>query len=1037
MAAANAQRTVTGRVTDSNDGRSIPMVSVIVKGTNVGVISGSDGSYSVEVPAGSDVLTFSFIGYTALEESIGDRTVVNVSLEEATQELDDIIVVAYGTAKKSSVTGSVTTIKSETLEKRKVSNVSKALDGLAPGVQVTSGSGQPGSGSSVYIRGLGSINASNTPLYVVDGIPYDGNISAISSNDIETMTLLKDASAGALYGARGANGVVMITTKKGKSGRVEVNFKANFGIASRAIPRYETMKSKDFVEALFSGFYNQRISEGAHPDQAGAEALYEMAKGSQKVFGTNEMYNPYDLDIAELIDPATGKVRDNAKLLWEDDWLNEVTRNDAWRKEYTLDVSGGSDKTQYFVAFGYLDHDGILATTNFKRYSGRTNVEAKPLDWFRAGLNSNFSRTESNYLGLSGSSTSNVWSSAQMMGPVFPVYLRDRKKNGDFVLNEFGAKQFDYGPSRPAASQGDFNSIATLYDDLFNQKVNNLSARGHVDFGDAKEGWSKGLKLSLSLGMDYYGLSGLVYYNPYFGNAKNSKGRVTKSASTVFSYTANQMLSYNTTIEDKHHIDAMVAHEYYDLLIDGVSAAKTSFPFGGVYQPDAAATLTDGSGAEDKYRIESYLGRVNYDYDDKYFFSASLRTDASSRFHADNRRGVFWSVGANYRISKEQFMESTSSWLDNLALKASYGHQGNDNISGSYYVWQALYDLGWSNGNEAGALVNAIENPKVSWEKNANFNVGLDISTFDSRLQATLEYYSRKTADLLLNYPMPLSTGFSGYSRNSGSMLNSGFELTLSGKIIKTNDLEWSATLMAATLKNKVLKLTDEGKDITSSTRIIREGEPYQSWYLAKSAGVDPMTGDQLFWATVDSNGKDVTPYVTNSVTLANSSRQIVGHMFPDLFGSLSTTVKYKSFDLSVAAGYSLGGKMIDGVYQQMMSFYYPAQAKHVDLKRAWKKPGDVTDIPRYNMGNSITYTENMLIDASYFSLKNITLGYTLASRVAEKIKLKSLRLYATVDNLHLFTSLKGTNPQYSITGGTDFTYVPERLVSFGIDLKF
>lgn len=966
---------------------------------------------------------------------------VSISLTIAQNEeineidLDEVIVVAYGTAKKVSLTGSVATIQSEDLEKRKVSNVIKALDGLVPGVQVTSGTGQPGSSSSVYVRGLGSINVSNSPLFVVDGIPYSGNISAINPNDIESITILKDASAGVLYGSRGANGVVLISTKKGKSGVLEVNFKANFGLASRAIPRYESMKSKDFIETAFSAFYNDAVINGISPDQAGAVAIYEMSQGGQKIFGENEMYNPYNYNIVDLIDPVTGRIRNDAKLLWEDDWLDEVTRNDAWRQEYTLDLNGGTEKTQYFVSFAYLDHNGLLSTTNFKRYSGRTNVESKPLDWIGLGLNSNFARIESNFLGATGSDVSNIWLSAQMMGPIFPVYLRDRTNDGQFILDEFGRKQFDYGASRPAGQQTNFNSIATLYDDSYDQKTSNFSTRGHIDFGNTQDGWTKGLKLSLSLGADYSGINLLEYNNPYVGNAANSKGRIAKNSTTYLSYTANQQLSYTISIQNEHQVDAMIAHEFYDLSIDGVETQKTGFPFGGLTQPDAASTLTGGGGSENSYRIESYLGRINYEYADRYYLSASFRRDASSRFPKDNRWGNFWSIGANYRISNEVFMEDYSSWMDNLAVRVSYGVQGNDNV-GSYYVWQALYDLAWTNANEPGALVTSIENSKITWEKNANFNIGLDISLWNSRLQSSIEYFQRKTTDLLLNCPIPLSTGFDGYFGNSGSMLNMGWELTFKGEIIRKNDFEWNTTLMVSSIKNKVLQLTEDGKDIISDTRIIRKGEPLRSWYLPQSAGVDPLTGVQLYWATVNEKGNKVEPYITDSPILANNSRYVAGDMFPDMFGSIITELKYKAFDFSIAMNYSLGGEMIDGVYQDMGSFYYSAAVKHVDLLRAWKKPGDVSDLPRYELGSSVNYVDDMLIDASYFSIKNVTLGYTISPKLAKWVGVKALRVYVAADNLYMFTSLKGTNPQYSIIGGTDYAYVPERMISFGIDLK-
>ncbi|MDR0333496.1 MAG: TonB-dependent receptor [Dysgonamonadaceae bacterium] len=1039
-----AQTQVRGIVIDEYGEPAIG-ATIQIKGTSQGTVTDIDGNFTISAPTGG-TLVVSYVGYATQEVAVSAN--VRVVLSVDAELLDDIIVVAYGTARRSSFTGSAATVSSETIDRRRVSNVTKALDGVVPGVQVSSGSGQPGAGSNIFIRGLGSINSSNRPLYVVDGVPFDGDIASIAPNDIESITVLKDASAGALYGARGANGVIMITTRRGREGRTEINVRANFGIASRAIPRYETMNSRDYVEAQFSAFYNQAISNGFSPDNAGSQALFQMAQGGQRIFGANEMYNPFNYNIAELINPTTGKIRSDATLLWEDNWLDEATRNDAWRTEYSLDMSGGNSTTQYFTSFNFLDHNGLLKTTNFKRYSGRVNVQSKPLDWLGIGLGSNFARSESNLLDLSGSASSNVWYSAELMAPIFPVYMRDRANNGNFILDENGNRQFDYGRTRPAGQQGNFNSIATLYDDSFNRVRNNVSARGRVDLGDTKEGWAKGLRLSFSLGVDYQGQNDLTYYNPYFGNAENTSGLVSKRHTETFSYTANQMLSYNFTTQDVHHFDAMLAHEYYDFSFDRVGLTKTGFPFGGLMQPDAATTITSGVGFVDVYRIESYLGRLNYNYDHRYYLSASFRRDASSRFHRDNRWGTFWSIGGNYRISQEAFMQNTSHWLDNLSIRASYGMQGNDAMldpastaveqAQLYYVWQSMYDLWWANANEGGAITTTVENPEVTWEKNGNFNIGFDASMFRNRLAVQLEFFQRRTTDLLLNYPLPISSGFTGFSRNAGSMLNTGLEFTATGRIIRTRDFEWSATLMATTMRNKVLTLTEDGTDIVAGSSIIREGEAFRSWFLPKSAGVDPLTGDQLFWATVNNQGETVPAYITNSSVLANNSRYVAGNMFPNVFGSLSTDLRYKSFDFSIATNYSLGGKRMDGMYNSMMSFYYPAETKHVNLLRAWRQPGDITDIPRYRLGQTPTAVDDWLIDASYFSIRNITLGYSLPTNLADRIGVGSLRLFTSVDNLHMFTALKGSNPQVSVADrGVDFSYTPERMVSFGVDLRF
>jgi hypothetical protein len=375
-------------------------------------------------------------------------------------------------------------------------------------------------------------------------------------------------------------------------------------------------------------------------------------------------------------------------------------------------------------------------------------------------------------------------------------------------------------------------------------------------------------------------------------------------------------------------------------------------------------------------------------------------------------------------------------WLSNLAVRASYGVQGNDNL-GTYYAWQSLYSLGWPAANNSGALLTSISSKDITWESSESLNIGLDAGFFDQRLTVGLEYYQRKTTDMLLYYPLPMSSGFEGYNRNSGSMKNSGIEATISGKIIKTNDFEWDMTLMASTNKNEVLKLTDDGKDIISGSQIIREGEPIYSYYVCRSAGVDPMNGDQLYWATVDSRGNEVEPYITNSETLAQASRVVAGSRIPDLFGSINTQLRYKNFDFSISTNYSIGGEMIDGVYQNLMSYYYPAQAKHKNLARAWKQIGDVTDIPRNIIGKSLPSTDAMLIDASYFAIKNISLGYSLPDKLVKNIGLQGLRFALTADNLCLFTHLKGMDPQYNMTGGTSYVYTPTRTVSFSVDVKF
>ena len=998
------------------DGKPIAGATVLVEGTSIGTTTNAEGRFSVQAPA-DGTLVVSFIGYASKSVNIAGKTRLDIALKEDTHAIDDVIVVAYGTAKKESFTGSVAVVKGEELEHRKVSNVTKALDGLAPGVQVTSGSGQPGSGTTVAIRGFGSINASSTPLYVVDGIPYDGAISAINPDDIASISILKDASASVLYGARGANGVVLINTKKGNRNETNVELKINVGVSSRAIPRYETVGARDFMEIMYSAFYNDY----------GSNAVAQMASGSKRIFGSNEMYNPYDVPLAQLF-TADGKVRDDAKLLWDEDWLDEVTDNAALRQEYGASVSGGNEKTQYMFSLGYLNEDGVLKTTNFERYSGRLNVETQAKPWFAAGMGANFARNSTNSSQTSASATSNVFFSAQMMAPIYPVYQRD-PETGDYLRDANGRKQFDYGSSRPSGQQTNFNSIATLYDDKYAQTSYSLSARAHMDFMGISDHWSEGLKFQLNFGTDYYNSQSMTYYNPFFGNAESVGGRIQKTNTTSLGYTFNQLLSYNRTF-DRHNIDLLLGHEYYAYTTSDLSGHKTGLPGGGIYELDAAAVIVGTGSSTDEDRIESVFSRIGYSYDDKYYRSGSWRTDGSSRFARSTRWGNFWSVGASWRMSQEAFMRDIS-WLNNLTLKFSYGVQGNNSV-GSYYAYQALYDTGSPNATLPGATINDVANEDLTWESNHNLNVGLEARLLD-RIDLSFEFYNRKTTDMLLSYPLASSSGFDSYYRNSGEMRNRGIEFAVTGRIFDRRDFQWSVTWMGSTVSNKVLKLTEDGKDIIGSTQIIREGETLYSYYVARSAGVDPMTGEKMYWAT-DKDGND---YITKSTTVAQANRVIAGSRIPDLYGSLSTSLRWKNLDFSISTNYSIGGKNYDGVYYEFMSCYYTAQAKHKDMLRAWRKPGDVTDVPKYTIGETPIVTDDKLVDASYFSIKNITLGYTLPRRWTSKIGFKAARVSASVDNLCIFTHLKGMDPQYSLTGGTSYAYAPTRTVSFNLDLKF
>ena len=962
---------------------------------------------------------------------------VRVIMHSDSELLDEVMVVAYGTAKKSSFTGSASTIDNKKLELRPITNVTKGLEGQSTGVLTTSGSGQPGESASVVIRGYGSINASKSPLYVVDGIPFDGSLSSINPSDIETMTILKDASAGALYGARGANGVVMITTKKGKEGKTQVNWRSTVGWSSRAIKEYDMVDQKEFTQLTYEALRNGYVFNSGY-SWSDAEAA---ARGRLSSTLGGELYNPFkNYTFDNIINPETGMVQADAQSVWNERWLDAVQRDNAFRHEHQLSLNGGNEKTKYMFSLGYLNEDGILEATSFQRYSARANISSTVTEWFTANLNTSLAHSLQNFSDYDGTSTSNVWYSAQFVSPLFPMYVKDI--NGNNILGENGKPQLNYGEDGRPGSYNDYNPLGGLLDDKADLKNDVASLRSALTFGSDNDNFGvfKGLKLALNFGVDYRNQLQKKYMNMHHGNQATAGGLLQKYNTRMQSYTFNQLLTWNRSF-GLHNFDVMAGHEFYAYKYEYMNAGKTNL-VDGILELRPGTTLYSADSYTNNYRIESWLGRFNYNFDEKYYFSASLRTDGSSRFYKDNRWGTFWSVGGNWRISKEAFMEDVT-WLNNLSLKVSYGQQGNDNILNSlgysdYYLWQSLYSLDWANSNQIGGMISSLENREVSWEKNANLNIGIEASLFDSRLSINAEYYNKKTTDMLLSYPMATSTGFNGYNANVGNMRNSGFEFEVKGTPIKTNDFTWELTWMGSTVKNKVLKLTAESPEIISGNYSIKEGNPLYTFYMAKSAGVDPATGAQLYWIyDKDENGNITNERVSSDYAAAANSKYYLGSRIPDLYGSIGTNLSWKGIDLSVLATYSIGGKIYDSLYYGSMNNQYYNQTWNKHALRRWQKPGDVTDVPRVEVGGRYTANDRFLVDASYFAIKNVTLGYTLPKSWLNRAKLNSVRVFGSVDNLALFTHLQGMDPQYNFTGQTDYSYTPNKTWSLGFEINF
>jgi TonB-linked SusC/RagA family outer membrane protein len=1033
---------ISGIVTDVSDGQPLPGVSVVVKGAQQSTSTDANGRYTISVP-GNATLVFSFVGMKTQEQAVSGRTEINVVLESGMQKLDDVIVVAYGTAKKESFVGSAGVVSSRQIAKRTVSNVTKALEGTVAGIQTTSGSGQPGSESTIRVRGFGSINSSNNPLIVVDGAPYDGPYTAISPDDIASVTILKDASAGALYGARGANGVVLITTKNGSEGSLKVNLKATWGFASRAIPRYDLMDEKDWIETNFVIYKNQAIFDnGVEPGLAGATAIQNMLSGPSKLFGVNEQYNPYNMPVAQLIDPVTGKVNPNAQLRYHQNWMDEASASNPLRQEYLLNVSGGSKESQYYFSLGYLNEEGLVHTTSFERISGRLNVNSQVKPWLKLGGSANLSLAKTSMSGEGSTDVTNVWYAAQQMAPIYPVFETDAA--GNTVYDVAGKPVYDTGLNRAGGGTPGYNCIGQLFDDKFYSNSDNLTTHAFTEIAlnDGKYGFAKGLSLKIDVNATLYNARTSSYFDQRWGSAKDAGGSLQKGAPRSLSFTLSEILGYNRTF-DNHNIDVIAGHEYYAYKANTLSAAKTKFPFPGLYELNAGAVLNSMSSAEDNYRIESYLSRLKYSYAGKYNVEASFRFDGSSRFHKDSRWGTFWSMGANWRISEEEFLSGID-WLDNLSLRASYGEQGNDALLGAagniFYAWQSFYELGLPNANNNSAVLSSLESRNLKWEKNVNFNVGLETRLFN-RVNLTAEFYHRVSKDMLLEVPMALSLGFDTYNDNIGSMYNRGFEFALGIEVIKSYHFDWTLNIIGSTLTNRITQLATD-HPIIDGSRIHKVGESFYSYYLPRSAGVDPATGNQLYYVwderdpVTDEQASEA--YISSDVSKATNSREACGNKLPDFFGSASTEFTILEYiDLSILTTYSIGGVVLDGMYEGFMTPGRPGINLHNNAKRAWQQPGDVTDIPRLQYTGDYLITQSHLLDASYFAIRNITLGYTLPKKWTGKAGVNSVRVFATADNLIIFSALDGLDPSASITSSPTYAYTPTRTLSLGVNITF
>lgn len=962
------QRIIRGKVTNTEDDTDLPGVSVVVQGTTRGTVTDVSGQYQIQVNEGDKVLVFSFIGMLPREVPIGDQETIDVAMTSDAQQLSEVVVVGYGTEQKKLMTESVGVVKADAIKDLPVSTIDGVLQGQTAGVQVLQNSGTPGGGMSVRVRGTTSISGSGQPLYVIDGIPvttgdyaqlgYEGQginaLSDLNPNEIESISVLKDAAAAALYGARASNGIVLITTKRGRNARSVISFNAYYGVQ-------QVWRTLDMLNARQWMEYRN--------DLAGTTVFSEADMNNNKI---------------------------------DTDWQDVIFRT-APMANYGVSATGGNEKTRFFISGNYFDQQGILIGTGFKRLNTRVNLDHTINNKFNIGTS----------IGLNYSTSDRVEGDQSLHGPlpngistpaIFPVFNDDGTYNQD----------------------GPYSNALSIANEATNK---NYTYRVIANiFGEYQI--LPGLSFTSKWGVDFYNLREHAFeFNTVQGQKYNGLGFETYT--NVLNLVSNNILKYEKTF-GSHTLDAMIGYSFEKRQTRSSYIRGQDYTDENLEYINTAATIVEASAGGEDSGVRSYFGKVNYNFADKYLVSLTGRVDASTSFGANHRNGFFPAASVGWRLSQEEFLKNTP-LLSELKVRASYGLLGNDNIAAFQYA--ELYKT-TSYSSHPAIYPSNIPNPDLKWESTAQLDVGVDVGLFEDRLLLTVDYYNKQTKDLLLSRPLPGSSGFSSVVENIGKMENKGVEISLQGRQT-FGPLSWTSALNLSFNRNKVLELYDNQPidDLGRGGNRVQEGEPLGIFYSFKSLGVDPSTGDIVF---ADTN-------IDGDIT--TDDRTKVGDPNPVYIGGFTNTFAYKGFDLSIFLQFSYGNDVFNGS-RLFLESLQGGDNQLAAVTRRWKKPGDITDIPRATSdpkgAENKRVSSRFIEDGSYLRVKNVTLGYNFSSALVSKLRLSSLRVYASAQNLFTFTNYTGLDPEVNYRGndtqvvGTDFFTFPQaRALTFGVNLKF
>ena len=1054
-------RQISGKVTDEG-GAPIPGVSVIVKGTTTGTVTGTDGNFSLTAPE-NEVLAFSFIGMKPVEVEVTATNVYNITMQYDVIGVDEVMVVAYGTSTRSSFTGSAKQIGAEELEKTKTIDLAKSMEGKIAGVQVVTTSGQPGNAAEIRIRGIGSLNASQQPLYVLDGVPYNGNIATLDPRDIESFTVLKDASAAALYGSRASNGVIVITTKSGRKGDSKIEVTMDIGQNMHLNPFYDVVSSpQDYNLYSWEALKNWK-KYGPNPLTDDAARQWATANLVDQLGG----YSQYDVNGDGKITEAdtelvqnSGAFNPNAKQLISDSWKDALIRNGLSRK-LGVNFSGGNDKTTYFTSFNYLYDEGYVIESDFNRLTSVVNLQHQAKPWLKVNNKLGYTWFKQNAsVDESAGRGNNAFLFVNTMPSVYPVYMYD--VNGQRIIDPLtGSYMYDYSDGTTPANTVSKNRNANVFVNPAGayQLDLNYTIRNEINLNSSLEAtFLKDFRFTTTFGLTWFNNSFYSQSNSYYGDAKG-KGYIERTIDQNQIYTWNQILTYFKQFGE-HSVTAMVGHEAWAYENRYSYLRKETVLKEKVPEFDNAILMTNLSSDTYQRRIESYISQLKYDYAGKYFANLSYRRDGSSRF-ANNRWGNFWSGGASWLVNKEDFMAGISA-VDMLKLKASYGIQGNESLDQSY----PSYDL-MNVQNLNGAISIAFfekGNPNLTWESNKTLNFGLEFELW-KRFSGEIEYFIRDTYDMLYQRDMPLSLGYATIWVNDLDMRNKGLEFTLNYSPVRKQDFRIDLSFNGGYYKNEITKMPlelstgEESLFIQNGSFGYEKGRSVYDRYLVLYAGVDAETGQAIYKQAKDAEGNIIPDLNASTIkdildkgeitwgtttTWAEGTRTFEGSTaVPDLAGGFSINTFFKNFDLGLNFMYQLGGKAYDNVYADLMDAAKSVGTGnyHVDIANRWQQAGDVTDIPRLTSGLDKDFNQRhsfWLVDASYLGLTNARVGYTLPSQWTKKLQMEMVNFSVTGNNLFMLTQRKGFYPSGTWTGtSNDFQYMPLSSVSFGIKVTF